>query len=132
MAQVTLQINGYGYILGCADGEEDHLCALAADLDRRIDEIKVATGPSGEARMLLMAALMISDELHDLRQQVDTGSPSSSPKTEPKIGRRLRGIAKRAESIADEMETQPSTTPPETAPHVETPMENVAVPPDQP
>ena len=131
MAQVTLQINGYGYILGCADGEEDHLRALAADLDRRIDEIKVATGPSGEARMLLMAALMISDELHDLRQQLDTAAPSSSPRTEPKIGRRLRGIARRAEAIADEMETPPPATPPETPQHVETPMENVAAPPDQ-
>ena len=44
MAQVSLQINGYGYILGCADGEEDHLHALAADLDRRIvSEIKAST-----------------------------------------------------------------------------------------
>ncbi len=103
MAQVSLQINGYGYVLGCADGEEDHLRALAADLDRRIDEIKASTGPSGEARMLLMAALVLSDELHDLRQQSGQqegdGPPASKP--EPKSGRRLRGLAKRAESIAD-------------------------------
>ena len=59
MAQVSLQINGYGYFLACGDGEEDHLLALAADLDRRIDDIKAATGPSGEARLLLMAALML-------------------------------------------------------------------------
>jgi cell division protein ZapA len=103
MAQVSLQINGYGYILGCADGEEEHLRALAADLDRRIDEIKASTGPSGEARLLLMAALVLSDELHDLRGQAKPREPDTEQKTktEPKAGRRLRGLAKRAEAIAD-------------------------------
>jgi cell division protein ZapA len=115
MAQVSLQINGYGYFLGCADGEEDHLHALAADLDRRIEEIKTATGPSGEARLLLMAALMLSDELHDLRLQ--TEQPEA--KTGPRIGRRLRGIAKRAEAIAEALPLD--TTP-----------ELVAATPDQP
>lgn len=111
MAQVSLQVNGYGYILGCADGEEEHLRTLAADLDRRIDEIKVSTGPSGEARMLLMAALLISDELFDLREQRDPGSTTAKP--EAKIGRRLRGIAKRAEAIAETPDAPPLTTPPE-------------------
>ena len=114
MAQVSLQINGYGYILGCADGEEEHLRALAADLDRRIDEIKASTGPTGEARMLLMAALVLSDELHDLReQQSGPGGSGAGPAAnpDPKIGRRLRGIAKRAEAIAESAEALPLTTP---------------------
>ena len=106
MAQVSLQINGYGYILGCADGEEEHLSALAADLDRRIDEIKASTGPSGEARLLLMAALVLSDELHDLRHQAGS-STQPADKAAPKVGRRLRGIAKRAETIADQAEAVP-------------------------
>ena len=73
MAQVSLQINGFGYVLGCADGEEEHLLMLAASLDRRIDEIKNVTGPIAESRALAMAALMLSDELHDLRQQGTAG-----------------------------------------------------------
>jgi cell division protein ZapA len=111
MAQVSLQINGYGYILGCADGEEEHLRALATDLDRRIDEIKASTGPTGEARMLLMAALVLSDELHDLREQgSQPDGDSAPPKSEPKSGRRLRGLAKRAEGIADSAEKLPLST----------------------
>jgi cell division protein ZapA len=111
MAQVSLQINGYAYVLGCADGEEPHLFALAADLDRRIEEIKASTGPGGEARLLLMAALMLSDELHDLREYVqhqhqEAGAPPA-PKAEPKAGRRLRGLTKRAEAIADSVEALP-------------------------
>jgi cell division protein ZapA len=97
MAQVSLQVNGYGYTLGCGDGEETHLLTLAADLDRRIQEIKHQVGPTGEARMLLMAALMLADELHDLHAERGIATP---PKTEPKIGRRLRGLTRKAESIA--------------------------------
>jgi cell division protein ZapA len=133
MAQVSLQINGYGYILGCADGEEDHLRGLAADLDRRIDEIKASTGPSGEARLLLMAALVLSDELHDLRQQ---DGAASTPKSEPKIGRRLRNITKRAEGIADSAGALPLATPtetaPRTAPDAATDAEHVAATPEHP
>jgi cell division protein ZapA len=114
MAQVSLQINGYGYFLGCADGEEDHLLALAADLDRRIEEIKVSTGPSGEARLLLMAALMLSDELYESRQQQEPAAPA----TGPKIGRRLRGIARRAEAIADQAEALPLSAPMGEAPEL--------------
>ena len=118
MAQVSLQVNGYGYILGCADGEEDHLRALAADLDRRIDEVKASTGPSGEARMLLMAALLISDELYELREQRDP-TAGTAAKPDAKIGRRLRGIAKRAEAIAEPTEVPPPAKPPEQQPEPE-------------
>jgi cell division protein ZapA len=127
MAQVTLRVNGYAYVLGCADGEEEHLLALASDIDHRIDDIKTAAGPSGEARLLLMAALMISDELHDLRQAQEASSPSTG-KVEPKIGRRLRGIAKRAEAIADTAEAPALTAVEETSAPAE---EHVAATQDQ-
>ena len=58
MAQVTLRINGYGYTIGCQDGEEEHLLAMAAEVERRLESVKAVAGPSGEARMLLMAALL--------------------------------------------------------------------------
>jgi cell division protein ZapA len=109
MAQVSLHINGYAYILGCADGEEDRLLALAADLDRRIAEIKASSGPGGESRLLLMAALLISDELHELREGAAASAASSTAKPEPKVSRRLRGLAKRAEAIADQTEALPQS-----------------------
>jgi cell division protein ZapA len=134
MAQVSLQINGFGYILGCADGEEEHLRALAADLDRRIEEIKASSGPGGESRLLLMAALVLSDELHEIRERDAPSGPA--PKSEPKIGRRLRGIAKRAEAIAESTEALPLAKPPEplaepSAPSTE-PSEHVVASPEPP
>ena len=37
MAQVTVRINGYAYTVGCQDGEEQHLVAMAGEVERRID-----------------------------------------------------------------------------------------------
>lgn len=129
MAQVSLQINGYSYILGCADGQEDHLRALAADLDRRIGEIKTSSGASGEARLLLMAALVMSDELHDLRQQANGAEPPSPAKPEPRTARRLGRLAKRAETLAEE---PPAQAEPETvAGEPGTDAENIAAPGDR-
>ena len=104
MAQVSVRVNGYSYILGCADGQEDHLRSLAADIDRRIDGIKVAAGPSGESRLLLMAALVLSDELYELRALSGYAQPLPPPEAarpEPKAARRLTRLARRAEAIAD-------------------------------
>jgi cell division protein ZapA len=114
MAQVSLQVNGYAYVLGCADGEEEHLFTLAAELDRRIEDIKAATGPGAEARLLLMAALVVADELHDLREylQHQQAGMAQPPKAEPKSGRRLRGLTKRAEAIADSAEALPLAAAP--------------------
>ena len=61
MAQVTIRINGYAYPVGCADGQEVHLEAMASEVDLRIDGIKSSDSPSGEARLVLLAALMMAD-----------------------------------------------------------------------
>ncbi len=95
MAQVTVKINGYAYTVGCQDGEEDHLVAMAAEIERRIDSIKAVAGQTGEARMLVMAALLMADDLFELGKALP-----AAEKTDPKLGRRLARLAKRAEDIA--------------------------------
>jgi cell division protein ZapA len=64
MAQVTLRVNGFNYLVGCEDGQESHLEAMATSIQRRIDSVK-AIGQTGEARLLLLAALLLADDLHD-------------------------------------------------------------------
>ena len=98
MAQVTLRINGYAYVLGCADGEEAHLQAMATEVDERIATIRQQSGTSGEARMLLMAALTLADDLYETKR-------SGEAKPDPKLGRKLNRLAKRAEDIAADLES---------------------------
>ena len=107
MAQVTLRINGYAYTLGCQDGEETHLEAMGAEVSNRIDGVRVAAGPSGEARMLVMAALMMADEIFELRTKVEAAEAGIVvPRTDTKLGRKLNRMAKRAEEIAENLETE--------------------------
>jgi cell division protein ZapA len=103
MAQVTVRINGYAYTVGCQDGEEEHLLAMADEVERRIESIKVAAGPSGEARMLVMAALLMADDMYEMRRSSGAGLPVA-PGPDPKLGRRLGKLARRAEEIALDME----------------------------
>ncbi|HEX3573217.1 MAG TPA: cell division protein ZapA, partial [Rhodopila sp.] len=76
MAQVTLRINGYAYTIGCKDGEEKHLEAMGAEVSRRIEGVRTAAGPSGEARMLVMAALLMADDIFDLRSRLEAAEAS--------------------------------------------------------
>jgi cell division protein ZapA len=104
MAQVTLRINGYAYTVGCRDGEEQHLVAMAAELDRRIESVKMGAGQSGESRMLVMAGLLMADELFELRQKIANLEALPPGEANVKLGRRLNRVAKRAEEIAAGLE----------------------------
>jgi cell division protein ZapA len=104
MAQVTLRINGYAYTLGCKDGEEKHLEAMGAEVSRRIEGVRVASGPSGEARMLVMAALLMADDIFELRTKLEAMQSEEAGKADPKLGRKLNRMAKRAEEIAEGLE----------------------------
>ena len=104
MAHVTIRINGYAYTVGCEDGQEDHLTQMAAEIEQRINSIKAIGGQSGEARLLMLAALLLADELHDLRQSGATKAEMPAPKPETGERRaRLRRVAARAEEIAADL-----------------------------
>jgi cell division protein ZapA len=103
MAQVTVRINGYAYTVGCQDGEEQHLEAMAGEVERRIESIKAVAGPSGEARMLVMAALLMADDLYEMGKAGSVGRPVAAS-GDGRLGRRLGKLAKRAEEIAAELE----------------------------
>ena len=108
MAQVTIKLNGYSYTVGCEDGQEQHLMAMAAQVENRIESIKALGGSSGEARVLVLTALLMADELHDLRIEMDglrTASPAGrAGKGDAEMNRRVRRLAVRAEQIAADLE----------------------------
>jgi cell division protein ZapA len=72
LAQLTIKINGYAYTVGCEDGQEQHLQAMCEQVEKRIESIKALGGNSGEARLLVLAALLMADEIHDLRIETDS------------------------------------------------------------
>jgi len=113
MAQVTVRINGYSYVVGCEDGQEPHLLAMAEHVENRIASIKAVAGPSGEARLLVLAALLLADELHDVRLDLKQARvaapngqahPARAQKKEKDLARALSRLANRAEEIAGGLE----------------------------
>jgi cell division protein ZapA len=65
MQQVTVTINGSKYRMACEEGQENHLMELARNFDERISELRGKFGEIGDARLLVMAAMTIADELSE-------------------------------------------------------------------
>ncbi|MGR3715743.1 MAG: cell division protein ZapA [Thermohalobaculum sp.] len=63
MPEVTVDVAGRSYRLGCGPDEEEHLTGLAAKLDGEARGLLRQFGQMSEGRLLLMTALMIADRL---------------------------------------------------------------------
>jgi len=70
MAHVTVTINDRQYRMACEDGQEGHLTRLATDLNQRVEQLRGNFGEIGDSRLLVMAALTVSDELSEAAQRV--------------------------------------------------------------
>jgi cell division protein ZapA len=70
MGQVSVTLNGRTYKLECGQGEEAHLIALAEYLGSHVDTMKIKFGQVGDDRLILMASLMVTDELWEARRQL--------------------------------------------------------------
>ncbi|MBC6980286.1 MULTISPECIES: cell division protein ZapA [unclassified Caulobacter] len=71
MATVTVEINGRPYNVGCADGQEERVRALARQFDDNVRQVAQDVGHVGDIRLFLMAALLVADELSDIRTQLN-------------------------------------------------------------
>ena len=110
MGQVSVTLNGRTYRLECGEGEEAHLIELAEYLGTHVDVVKRKFGQVGDDRLILMASLMVTDELWEARRQLqelkgnmaelrrDRSSADESSKL-------LRGdLAARVSAVADRLE----------------------------
>ena len=70
MAQVTIEVNGKPYTVGCEDGQEQHLTHLAGLFDRQVRQVSADVGQLGETRLFLMGALLLADELADAKMRL--------------------------------------------------------------
>ena len=108
MAQVSIEVNGRPYQVGCEDGQEQHLRELALIFDRQVRQVSQEMGQLGDTRLLLMGALLLADELADARnrlaaQQADIARlQSSQSRTENRAVLALENAAKRIEKLAAE------------------------------
>jgi len=65
MPLVNIMVNNRAYTVACDEGEEEHLKQLAAHVDGKVRELLENVGQVGDARLMLMAALLITDDYFD-------------------------------------------------------------------
>ena len=65
MSHVNVTINGRQYRMACEEGQETRLLRLAESLETRIGSLRGKFGEIGDARLVVMAALTVCDELLD-------------------------------------------------------------------
>jgi len=70
MSHVNVTINGRQYRMACEEGQEMRLLRLAESLETRIESLRGKFGEIGDARLQVMAALTVCDELLDAGNQI--------------------------------------------------------------
>jgi len=100
VSQVVLKVNGRSYRIACDDGEEPRVKALGRYVDTQVADLVSKVGQVGELQLLLMAALMIADELQEVRGDQETAAAQG----QAVAAEALEHCASRLESIATRLE----------------------------
>jgi cell division protein ZapA len=70
MNHINVTINGRQYRMACEEGQEARLLKLAESLESRVESLRGKFGEIGDARLTVMAALTVCDELVDASQRI--------------------------------------------------------------
>lgn len=108
MVQVTITINHRNYEVTCDDGQEAHLQKLADHIDQRVSELITSVGQVGEPRLLVMASLLLADDLFEAYGQLETAKrrvgDEDDGAAEAMIAETLETCARRIEAVAARLE----------------------------
>lgn len=107
MGQVVVKVNGREFALSCDDGQEPRIRRLAQYVDSKVSDFVRVAGQVGEARLILLAAIVIADELSDANEalQRERSQPGRGASETSGAANTIRELAQRVESIAARRET---------------------------
>ncbi|HXR85447.1 MAG TPA: cell division protein ZapA [Stellaceae bacterium] len=104
MPQVSISINGRSYPVACDEGEEDRIRDLARLIDSKVAGFARQVGQAGEARLLVLAALVLADELTEAdgapRRVGAQGAPDGTA-----VAGSVSRLAQRIEAVAARLES---------------------------
>jgi cell division protein ZapA len=118
MASVQVEVNGRPYAVGCEDGQEAHVQALARAFDAQVRQVGRELGQLGELRLFLMAALVTADELADVHARLAqaqaelarhpaAGAGRAEPQADARLAQAaaeaLDAAARRIDALADSL-----------------------------
>ena len=104
MAQVDVEVNGQTFRIACEDGQEERLTDLASLVNGKVMDLAGQVGQVGQHRLLVMAALVIADELVDLRNDSLNLGGNKTNNGDNEFTTVLEQVTKRIENIADQID----------------------------
>lgn len=113
MSDVTLKVAGRNYTVACADGDEDRVRLLAGMIAERLERIGATLNTPMEAHNLLIASLILADELDEANNAMArsvTAPPPPPVDTGPDLTIDLEELAQRLENAADALESETQTS----------------------
>ena len=108
MSNVELVIGGRRFTVACDPGEEAHVAGLGRMINDKLAAMGEMAGQS-ESRMLLYAALLLADELHERANLAPASAPAQAPAPAPATDGQLSAIADRLENLAGLLESAGGT-----------------------
>ena len=108
MGQVVVKVNERDFTLSCPDGQEPRIRRLAQYVDAKIGEFTKTIGKVGDARLLLLAAIVIADELSDANEALlqERGRALNAGGGDPgDAASSVRDLAERIDTLAARIET---------------------------
>jgi len=103
MANIDIQVAGRHYNVACREGEQEHLQSVAAMVNQRALDAGAALGSLTETSQLLYAALLIADDIKEIRAGAGIPDPLPPP-PDPAVAQALERLAARMETLADGLE----------------------------
>ena len=105
MPQISITINGRTYPVACNEGEEQRIRDLARTIDSKVASFARSVGQAGEARLLVLAALVLADELAEANEAL-RGLRAQAPAADgTAIAAGVDRLAARVEAVATRLET---------------------------
>jgi len=99
VSEVTFTINKRDYSVACEDGQEPHLRKLVRMLDEKVEELIGAMGQIGDARLLVMAGLLLADDLSEAESKLDAAPAPTEPVAAPEPAMDLSAISELADAV---------------------------------
>jgi cell division protein ZapA len=107
MPQITVNINGRPYPVACDSGQESRIVELARYLDGKVAGFARQFPQAGEARLVVLAALVVADELAEasdaLRRARAQGTVAAND--DAVLAGGIERLAARVEAVASRLET---------------------------
>jgi len=97
MSNITLHIAGRKFTVACGPGEEPHIEKLGRIIDSKIEGMP-GLATQSEARCLLYAALLLADEVHELRSGTAPSVDGRAAEALERAAETLEGLAARLEN----------------------------------